>query len=276
VRRSHALAPQPPIAEDEHEDGGLPAITAAGNVIRRRRPDSHKLPAELTDAELLTKVLGPSIALSCEWLTTTYDDLRAIALLSHADLSHHGLTTGAIHKLGAVFEIAKRYGECEWSRGVACHRAGQHWELRGVVVVERALAARPALGFQATFTVTHNLTRVFFCSARTMSKKFSVLGLPCGASIRCRLLLYLFTAAASASKPTVALTRSRKMALLASPKSKLQSFYRGLTGAAMGSAWMACPRPVKASWQISMALRFWFREMARERTLVFSRESLRI
>jgi hypothetical protein len=32
-------------------------------------------------------------------------------------LSHHGLTTGAIHKLGAVFEIAKRNGEREWKVG---------------------------------------------------------------------------------------------------------------------------------------------------------------
>jgi hypothetical protein len=30
------------------------------------RDDGHKLPAELTDAELLTGVLGPSTALSCE------------------------------------------------------------------------------------------------------------------------------------------------------------------------------------------------------------------
>jgi len=51
-----------------------PAIADAGDVVHQRRPDSHKLPAELTDAELLTKVLGPSTALSCEWLATTYDD----------------------------------------------------------------------------------------------------------------------------------------------------------------------------------------------------------
>jgi hypothetical protein len=49
----------------------------------------------IPDAELLTKVLGPSTALSCKWLTTTYDDLHTIALLSHADLSEHGLTSGA-------------------------------------------------------------------------------------------------------------------------------------------------------------------------------------
>ena len=96
-----------------------PAIADAGDVVvvHQRRPDSRKLPAEFTDAELLTKVLGPSTALSCEWLTTTYDDLHTIAFLSHADLSEHGFTSGAIDKLSAVFEIAKRYGEREWKAG---------------------------------------------------------------------------------------------------------------------------------------------------------------
>jgi hypothetical protein len=65
------------------------------------------------DAELLTKVLGPSTALSCNRSTTTYDYLHAIAMLNHADLSEHGLTGGAIDKLSAVFEIAKRHGERE-------------------------------------------------------------------------------------------------------------------------------------------------------------------
>jgi DNA repair protein RadC len=102
-----------------------PAIADAGEVvIHQRRPDTHKLPAEFTDAELLTKVLGPSTALSCEWLTTTYDDLHTIALLSHPDLSEHGLTSGAIDKLGAVFEIAKRYGEREWKVGQPLRGSG--------------------------------------------------------------------------------------------------------------------------------------------------------
>ena len=40
-------------------------------------------------------------------------------------------------------------------------------------------------------------------------KQFSVLGLPCGASMRCRLLLGLLSVLAHSSNPTVALTRSR-------------------------------------------------------------------
>ncbi len=90
-----------------------PAIVDAGDVVHQRRPDSRKLPPKLTDAELLTSVLGPASALSCEWLTTKYDGFRVIAVLTPAELLEHGLTTGAINKLGAVFEIAKRYGERE-------------------------------------------------------------------------------------------------------------------------------------------------------------------
>jgi DNA repair protein RadC len=101
-----------------------PHIADAGDVVHQRHPDSCKLPAELTDAELLTTVLGPSTALSCEWLTTTHDDLRAIALLSPAELSQHGFKGGAVDKLGAVFELAKRYGECEWKIGEPLRGSG--------------------------------------------------------------------------------------------------------------------------------------------------------
>ncbi|MFI5397691.1 MAG: RadC family protein [Candidatus Binatia bacterium] len=97
----------------------------ADAMVHARRPSAtRKLPAELSDAELLTRVLGPSTALSCEWLTTTHEDLRAIALLSHADLSEHGFTSGTIDKLGAVFEIAKRYGETEFKPGEPLRGSG--------------------------------------------------------------------------------------------------------------------------------------------------------
>ena len=97
-------------------DTSVTEITS--EIVHARRPSTTpKLSAELSNAELLTRVLGPSTALSCEWLATSYDDLHAISFLSHADLSEHGLTTGAIDKLGAVFEIAKRYGQTEWKAG---------------------------------------------------------------------------------------------------------------------------------------------------------------
>jgi DNA repair protein RadC len=82
-----------------------------------RRDRGQRLPTELSDAELLATVLGPSTALSCQWLTTKHDNFREIAVLSPAELLEHGFTTGAVHRLSAVFEIAKRYGEHEFRAG---------------------------------------------------------------------------------------------------------------------------------------------------------------
>lgn len=90
---------------------------ADADVVHQRRPNAHKLPAELTDAELLTTVLGPSTARSCEWLTTIYESFREIASAMAVELVERGFTTGAAHRLGAVFEIAKRYGEREFKIG---------------------------------------------------------------------------------------------------------------------------------------------------------------
>ena len=70
------------------------------------------------------------------------------------------------------------------------------------------LCHRCAIGYaasQAALAVTRSFTRVYFCNALTMPKKFSVFGLPRGASIRCRLLLGLLISAASPSNPMVAL-----------------------------------------------------------------------
>ncbi|MGD0948916.1 MAG: DNA repair protein RadC [Candidatus Binatia bacterium] len=103
-----------PLSSQPHE----PAIVDAGDVVvHQRRPTTHKLPAELSDAELLTAVLGHTTALSCEWLTTKHDGFREIAVLTPAELLEHGLTTGAVNRLCAVFEIAKRYGETEFKPG---------------------------------------------------------------------------------------------------------------------------------------------------------------
>lgn len=84
-------------------------------VVRRDR--DARLPTELNDTELLTAVLGAASALSCQCLTTIHDNFRAIAVLTPAELAEHGFTTGAVHRLSAVFEIAKRYGEREFRIG---------------------------------------------------------------------------------------------------------------------------------------------------------------
>ena len=56
-----------------------------------------------------------------------------------------------------------------------------------------------AIGYaasQAALAVARSFTRVFLCNVLTMLKKFSVLGFPRGASIRCGLLLGLLISAA--------------------------------------------------------------------------------
>src|SRR5690348_9520651 len=54
---------------------------------------------------------------------------------------------------------------------------------------------------QTVLALTRSLTPAFFCSALTIPKKCSVLGLPCGASMRCKLLLdFLRTCANSSNR----------------------------------------------------------------------------
>jgi DNA repair protein RadC len=101
-----------------------PTIADAGDVPRPRPDARHKLPAEHTDAELLTTVLGPSASLPCLWLSAAYDDFRKMATAPIPELREHGFTSGAVAKLGAVFEIAKRYGEREFKPGAPLRGSG--------------------------------------------------------------------------------------------------------------------------------------------------------
>ena len=55
---------------------------------------------------------------------STHDGFREVAQLGPADLLAHGFTTGAIEKLSAVFEIAKRYGEQEFKKGEPLRSSG--------------------------------------------------------------------------------------------------------------------------------------------------------
>jgi DNA repair protein RadC len=89
-----------------------------------RVPDRRKLPSEYSDGELLTSVLGPSTAVLCERLAASHDGFRTVGVLSPADLIEHGFTTGAVNRLSAVFEIAKRYGEREFKLGQPLRGSG--------------------------------------------------------------------------------------------------------------------------------------------------------
>jgi len=89
-----------------------------------RRLDQYRLPAEFTDAELLTAVLGSSSRASCDALTAAHEDFRAIGQLIPTELTGHGFTANAISRLVAVFEIAKRYGEREFKLGAVFRGSG--------------------------------------------------------------------------------------------------------------------------------------------------------
>lgn len=100
-----------------------PAVADAG-VSQPFQPPTCKPLPECTPAELLAIVLGPSTSPLCGRLTALHEDLRAIGSLSPADFRDHGFTTGAVSRLSAVFEIARRYGETEWKVGQPFRSSG--------------------------------------------------------------------------------------------------------------------------------------------------------
>jgi DNA repair protein RadC len=74
-------------------------------------------PRSRSDAELLTTIVGVGHGAVCARLRDVYGDLRRLAAIHPADLRDHGLPAGAIDRFLAAFEIARRYGEVEWSTG---------------------------------------------------------------------------------------------------------------------------------------------------------------
>jgi DNA repair protein RadC len=81
------------------------------------RPPSRPDLSVLTDAALLSEVLGPSTATACDTLTTTYGGLRRVSQAHPADLRDLGVKPATLRRLTAVFEIARRYGEEEFVPG---------------------------------------------------------------------------------------------------------------------------------------------------------------
>jgi DNA repair protein RadC len=100
----------------------LPLVKDASSTFRRRRAASrssppHKEPTDMSSAELFTTVLGPASASACASLMAQHPSFRDVAGLHPPEIRQYGFTTGAVEKLGAVFEIAKRYGEEEFVPG---------------------------------------------------------------------------------------------------------------------------------------------------------------
>lgn len=95
-----------------------PAVKDAGLRSERRESQSPKTTAEMTNAELLTVVLGPRHTAASTRLVSEFPSLRDLAADPLA-WRHAGLTGVLEHHLQAVFEIARRYGETEWQLGTA-------------------------------------------------------------------------------------------------------------------------------------------------------------
>jgi DNA repair protein RadC len=100
-----------PIVRDAEPKRTAPSRPAPAPAAPRRDP------AAMTATELLVAILGPSHVPVCAELAATYATFRTLAKVHPADLRDHGLTPGTIDKLGAVFEIARRYGEEEFAPG---------------------------------------------------------------------------------------------------------------------------------------------------------------
>lgn len=105
---------------------GLPLVRDATSTFHRRQHQTRRSqpvlprdPVAMSDAELLTVLLGPTHREACERITAAHARVREIAGLWPAELHQHGLTAGAIEKLAAVFEVAKRYGQEEFVPGQA-------------------------------------------------------------------------------------------------------------------------------------------------------------
>jgi len=85
---------------------------------------------EMTDAELLGKVIGP---VAGEKIAGRYRTFRELAGVHPLDLREAGITSGVVEKLQAVLEVARRYGETEWEPGVpfsASHDVYAHFRER--------------------------------------------------------------------------------------------------------------------------------------------------
>lgn len=91
------------------KDGEFPSVP--------RQEAAHDDCATMSDADLLAAILGQPAQTICRQLLARHGDLRRLAAAHPADWRDAGLTSYALRKLEALFEIAKRYGETPWMSG---------------------------------------------------------------------------------------------------------------------------------------------------------------
>jgi len=81
----------------------------------RRRRDAQTL----TTAELLSAIIGTRSEAVCESLAETYGSSRNLGAVHPAELREQGLSPAALKKLEVLFELARRFGEEEFTPGQA-------------------------------------------------------------------------------------------------------------------------------------------------------------
>lgn len=109
--------PLAPTSEPQIADAGPPIPPSS-------KPADTCTVQELTNAQLLTAILGNANATLCGQLTETHGTLRRLAALNSALLYDLGFTAQAIHRLEALFELMKRHGETEWTPGAIYRSSG--------------------------------------------------------------------------------------------------------------------------------------------------------
>lgn len=106
--------------DGSQSDLTVPVVSdVVGRFERNISPAPHLQNTVVTMGvgEILTALLGSTASPACARLAAEHPSLRQIANLYPAELRHFGFTNGAIDKLAAVFEIAKRYGAEEFVPG---------------------------------------------------------------------------------------------------------------------------------------------------------------
>ena len=91
------------LVEREHVD------KARDPPARRRRGYRLVAAAELTNTDLLVRLLGARNGVVCEELTTAYASFREIVAAHPQDLREHGLSTTAVERLSLIAEFASAH-----------------------------------------------------------------------------------------------------------------------------------------------------------------------